>query len=187
MKCSVYIATSADGYIATIDGAVDWLHSAGNPEADMVENPDMGFGAFMASVDCMIMGRKCMETISGMNLSPEQWPYGDIHIVVLSNTLTTPPENLKDKVEMFSGDIVDLLKELENKGFNQAYIDGGTTITSFLNHSLIDEMTITRAPVLLGGGIPLFGQLDNQIKLVNSEAVAFPNDFIQVKYKVNYL
>lgn len=187
MKCSVYIATSADGYIATIDGAVDWLHSAGNPEADMAKNPDMGFEAFITSVDCMIMGRKCMETISGMNLSPEQWPYGDIHIVALSNTLTTPPENLKNKVEIFSSDITELLKNLEKQGFNHAYIDGGTTITSFLNHKLIDEMIITRAPVLLGGGIPLFGHLDNQIKLVNSEAVAFPNDFIQVKYEVNYL
>ncbi len=187
MKCSVYIATSADGYIATTEGAVDWLHSSGNPEADMGDNPDMGFGAFMASVDCMIMGRKCMEMISSMNLPPEQWPYGDIHIVVLSNTIKTPPENLKGKVEMFSGEITDLLKELESKGLKHAYIDGGSTITSFLNLKLIDEMTITRAPVLLGGGVPLFGKLDNQIKLVDSKATAFANDFIQIKYRVNYL
>ncbi|OOE91269.1 MULTISPECIES: dihydrofolate reductase family protein [unclassified Salinivibrio] len=187
MKCSVYIATSVDGYIATTEGSVDWLHNAGNSKADIAENPDMGFGAFIASVDCMIMGRKCMETISDMNLSAEQWPYGDIHIVVLSNTITTPPENLKSKVEMFSGDITDLIKELEGKGFNHAYIDGGSTITSFLNHKLIDEMTITRAPILLGGGIPLFGQLNDQIKLENSEAIAFANDFVQVKYEVNYL
>ena len=74
MKCSVYIATSADGYIATPDGGVDWLHSAGNSEADMGGHADMGFVAFMASVDCMVMGRKCMEMISNMNLPPEQWP-----------------------------------------------------------------------------------------------------------------
>jgi len=53
MKCSVYIATSADGYIATADGGVDWLHTAGNLEADMRENPDMGFQSFIDSVDCM--------------------------------------------------------------------------------------------------------------------------------------
>lgn len=187
MKCSVFIATSTDGYIATAEGAVDWLHSAGNPDADMSDSPDMGFGAFMASVDCMIMGRKCMEMISSMNLPPEQWPYGDIHIVVLSNTIKTPPENLKGKVEMFSGDIAELVKELEGKGFSHAYIDGGSTITSFLNHKLINEMTITRAPVLLGEGIPLFGKLNNQIKLVSSKATAFANDFIQEKYEVNYL
>ena len=83
MKCSVYIATSADGYIATTEGAVDCLHRSGHSEADMGDNPDMGFGAFMGTVDCMIMGRKCMEMISSMNLSPEQWPYGDIHAYVL--------------------------------------------------------------------------------------------------------
>lgn len=187
MKCSVCIATSADGYIATLDGGVDWLHSAGNSEADMGDNSDMGFSAYMASVDCMIMGRKCMQMISSMNLTPEQWPYGDTHIVVLSTTIKTPPENLEGKVEMFSGEITNLVKALENKGFNHAYIDGGSTITSFLNLKLIDEMTITRAPVLLGVGIPLFGKLDNQIRLVNSEATAFANDFVQVKYGVNYL
>lgn len=187
MKCSVYIATSADGYIATPDGGVDWLHSAGNSEADMGDNPDMGFDEFMSSVDCMIMGRKCMEMISSMNLSPEQWPYGDTHIVVLSNTVKTPPENLTGKVEMFSGEITDLIRQLEGTGFKHAYIDGGSTITSFLNHRLIDEMTITRVPVLLGNGIPLFGKLDNQMKLVDSEATAFANDFVQVKYGVNYL
>ena len=187
MKCSVFIATSADGYIATRDGRVDWLHSAGNSDADMGDNPDMGFSAYMASVDCMIMGRKCMEMISSMNLTPEQWPYGDTHIVVLSSTITMPPENLKTKVEMFSGEINDLVKELENRGFKHAYIDGGTTITSFLNLKLIDEMTVTRAPVLLGGGIPLFGKLENPIKLINSKATAFANDFIQIDYHVNYL
>jgi dihydrofolate reductase len=187
MKCSVYIATSGDGYIATTEGAVDWLHHSGNSEADMEDNPDMGFGAFMESVDCMIMGRKCMEMISSMNLSPEQWPYGDIHIVVLSNTIKTPPKNLKGKVEMFSGEIADLVKELESKGLKHAYIDGGSTITSFLILKLIDEMTITKAPVLLGGGVPLFGKLDNQIKLVDSKATAFSNDFIQIKYRVTYL
>ena len=76
MKFSVFIATSADGYIATPEGNVDWLHTSGNQDADMSVNPDMGFNEFIASVDCMIMGRKCLETLSGFNLNQEQWPYG---------------------------------------------------------------------------------------------------------------
>ena len=187
MKCSVHIATSADGYIATSGGGVDWLQSAGNPDADMSTNPDMGFNDYIESVDCMIMGRKCMEVISSMNLSPDQWPYGDIHIVVLSKSITEPPKNLQGKVEMFSGDIPELVNALDGKGFNHAYIDGGATITSFLNLKLINEMTITKAPVLLGEGIALFGELNSQIKLQGAEATAFPNDFIQMKYIVNYL
>ena len=187
MKCSVYIATSADGYIATPNGGVDWLHTAGNPDADMGDNPDMGFGVFINSVDCMIMGRKCMDMISSMNLTPEQWPYGNIHIVVLSNSVKNPPENLRGKVEMYSGDIQDLVRKLESKGLKHAYIDGGSTITSFLNLKLIDEMTITKAPILLGEGIPLFGKVNEFIKLENAKASAFSNNFIQIKYGVNYL
>lgn len=186
MKCSVYIATSVDGFIATPDGGVDWLHTAGNLDADMGAE-DMGFKAFMDSVDCMIMGRKCMEMISNMNLTPEQWFYGDMRIFVLSKTVQEPPENLRGKVEMYSGDIRDLVLNLENDGFKHAYVDGGSTITSFINLKLIDEMIITRAPVLLGEGIPLFGKINQSVKLENATAKAFPNDFAQVKYCVNYL
>lgn len=187
MKCSVYIATSADGYIATHDGTVDWLHTSGNSEADMSNNPDMGFNEFIASVDCIIMGRKCMDVISSFNLTPEQWPYGDTKIYVLSNTIKEPPEKLSDKVEMYSGDITKLIDQLERSGYKHAYIDGGTTITNFINLQLINEMTITKAPIILGKGIPLFGQLNKSIKLINSEATVFPNDFIQEKFGVNYL
>lgn len=186
MKCSVYIATSADGYIATSDGGVDWLHTAGNLEADM-GSEDMGFQSFMDSVDCMIMGRKCMEMISSMNLTSDQWFYGDMRIVVLSNTVKEPPVNLRGKVEMYSGDIQDLITKLESCGLKHAYIDGGSTITSFINLKLINEMTITKVPVLLGEGIPLFGKINKNVKLENAKASAFPNDFIQVKYSVNYL
>ena len=186
MKCSVFIATSVDGFIAKKDGSVDWLHSAGNPEADMGEQADMGFADFMASVDCMVMGRKCMEVISSMNLTPEQWPYGDTRIIVLSNTLKEAPDNMKDKVEMYSGDLNELVAKLEREGFKHGYIDGGTTIQAFINLGLIDEMTITRAPILLGEGLPLFGKTAKDIKLEQTQATAFPNDFIQEKFVVNY-
>ncbi|WP_295904063.1 dihydrofolate reductase family protein [uncultured Vibrio sp.] len=186
MKCSVYIATSVDGFIAKNDGAVDWLHTAGNANADMGDQADMGFADFMSSVDCLIMGRKCMEVIASMNLTPEQWPYGDTRIIVLSNSLTQAPDNLKDKVEMYSGDLNALVSTLSSEGYQHAYIDGGATIQAFINLELINEMTITRAPVLLGEGIPLFGKTAKEIKLEQSKAIAFPNDFVQVKYTVNY-
>ncbi len=56
----------------------------------------MGLNDFMSSVDCMIMGRKTMEIILDMNLTEDQWFYGDIKIIVLSNSLKEAPENLKD-------------------------------------------------------------------------------------------
>jgi dihydrofolate reductase len=185
MKCSVYIAASVDGYIASPDGGVDWLHTAGNADADMGTD-DMGFQSYISFVDCMIMGRKCMETISSMDLTPEQWVYGDRHIVVLSKTMSEPPENLRGKVAMYSGSIRELVTELQSRGYKHAYIDGGATITSFINCKLIDEITITRIPVLLGEGIPIFGKIKQRVKLENSSAVVFPNEFVQLKYSVSY-
>lgn len=186
MKCSVYIATSLDGFIAKNDGGVDWLHTAGNGKVITGEHADMGLNDYMSSVDCMIMGRKCMDMISSMNLTPEQWFYGNMRIIVLSNTIKEAPENLKGKVEMYSGDLLALVSNLENKGYKHAYIDGGTTIQAFINLKLINEITITKAPILLGEGKPLFGKTFNDIKLEEGKAIAFPNDFIQLKYKVNY-
>lgn len=186
MKCSVFIATSADGFIATADGSVDWLHSSGDQSADMGEQAHMGFNDFLASVDCIIMGRKCMEVISNMNLTPEQWPYGNLRIVVLSNSMSHPPSNLDGKVEMYSGDLLKLVDQLSSEGHQHAYIDGGKTIQAFLNLELINSLTITRAPILLGEGIPLFGKTEKSLKLTNSSAAVFPNDFIQVRYSVNY-
>lgn len=88
----------------------------GNSEVDMGDHSDMGWEEYIASIDCMIMGRKCMEVISKMNLTDQQWPYGDLRIIVLSNTLNEAPENMSDKVEMYSGDINMLVSKLESEG-----------------------------------------------------------------------
>lgn len=186
MECSVFIATSVDGYIAESHGGLDWLHTAGNAQADMSDNPDMGFSAFMDSVDCMIIGRKTMEAISAMDLSPEDWPYDDAHIVVLSNTLKQPPKNLIGRVQMYCGGVPALIASLANQGYQHAYIDGGSVITLCLNLGLIQRMTITQAPVLLGEGIVLFGKITPAIKLENAQATAFANGFVQINYDVSY-
>lgn len=186
MHCSVFIATSADGFIATPEGDVDWLYSAGDQSADLGDHQDMGFNQFIKTVDCIVMGRKCMEKISSMQLTPEQWPYGDIPIIVISHTLTTAPVNLKDKVELYSGTITQLIAQLKQSGYKHLYVDGGSTITSFLNLKLINQITITQAPVLLGAGIPLFGELETTIALEESKVTRFENDFVQFSYRVNY-
>ncbi len=186
MRFSVYIAISVDGFIARTDGSVDWLHAYGNQEAEMGDDADMGFNNFIESIDCMIMGRGCMEAISGFNLSPEQWPYRDARVIVLSKTLPEPPENLKDHVEMFSGDVSELVENLEREGYQHAYVDGGKTIQSFLNLKLITDMSLTQIPVLLGEGIPLFGKTNQDIRLEKTKAKVFLNDLVQIHYEVSY-
>ena len=192
MKCSIFIAPSVDGYIATEDGGVNWLEMVAKPvsekeaSSDLMKHFNMSMPNYMKNVDCMIIGRKLMEVLSSFNLTPEQWPYGNTRIISLSNTIKEAPSNLKNKVEMYSGSIPKLITKLEQDGYTHAYIDGGTTITTFLNLQLINEMTLTQAPVLLGSGIPLFGKLLKQINLEDAKATAFPNNFVELKYKVKY-
>lgn len=188
LKCSAYIAASVDGYIATHDGGVEWLENAGNPESgDREPVGDCGFAAYMASVDCMIMGRKCMEKIASFKLTPEQWPYGNVPVFVLSKTVRCAPESLENRVKMYSGDIAGLTEQLASNGYSHAYIDGGATITSFIHLGLLDEICVTQIPILLGGGLPLIGNIGRQIKLENAEATVFANDFIQWKYRISKL
>lgn len=187
MISSVFIATSFDGFIAKEDGNIDWLDTAGMPDADMGEDADMGFFNFINSVDCIVMGRKTMEVISNMNLSDGQWPYGDLPIIVLSKTIKEPPINLKDYVNIYSGDLGKLVEDLKNDGYEKIYVDGGKTIQSFIELKLLNEMIISKAPVILGSGISLFGRTENNIVLDNISSKVYPNGFIQEHFIMRYL
>ncbi len=146
----VYIATSLDGYIADKNNKVDWLHAIPNPE-----NSDMGFHELMNRVDALVMGRNTLDLILNFDCD---WPYSK-PVFVLSNTMTCVPKSLEGKVFLVKGELTDIVENLNAQGFNNLYIDGGITIQNFLKEDLIDEMIITTIPTLLGGGIPLFGEL----------------------------
>ncbi|WP_027855966.1 dihydrofolate reductase family protein [Marinobacterium jannaschii] len=146
----VYIATSLDGYIADKDGGLEWLDKIPNPD-----NVDMGWAAFMAQIDALVMGRNTFDTVCGFDLP---WPY-EKPVFVLSNSLTEIPEEYRDNVELVAGDLPEVVDRLHERGYKNLYIDGGQTIQGFLQADLIDELIITQIPVLLGSGIPLFGHL----------------------------
>jgi dihydrofolate reductase len=175
--CSVFIANSLDGFIAKPDGDIDWLH---HPDYT-IEGEDFGYTRFMESIDAIIMGRNSFEKV----LSFDGWHY-DKPVLVLSSSLKSVPEAVSDKAEILNGSPEEVLSKLASKGLHHFYIDGGKTIQNFLNAGLIDEMIITKIPVLLGEGIPLFGPLekDLQLKLIGSES--FDNGFVQLTYKPQY-
>lgn len=185
-KGSVFIATSQDGFIARKDGSVDWLDSAGNQEAELGGQVDMGFFAFLNNVDCIIMGRKTIDVLVAMKLQPEQWPYGDKRIIMLSNTVKVVPEGLYGNVQVFNGSIDELVSKLESEGHQHAYIDGGTTIRNFLALHLIQEAIITKAPIILGEGIPLFDESSKYFDLIERSMKEYPNGFKQYHHDVVY-
>jgi dihydrofolate reductase len=170
----VYIATSIDGYIAREDGSIDWLMELPNPD-----HSDYGFSVFMNRVDGIIMGRKTFGTVLGFN----PWPYPHSkRVFVLSNSLSELPITLSENIEIVKGDLKKIIESLKGRGFNNLYIDGGKTIQSFLKEDLIDEMIITRIPILLGAGIPLFEKNDMELEFEHIETEVHNDMLAKSKY-----
>ena len=168
----VYIATSLDGFIARKNGNVDWLTEIPNPGKS-----DFGFSDFMQRIDGIIMGRNTFELV----LSFDQWPYTK-PVFVLSKKMKEIPEKLRAKAEIIQGDLQAITKTLKSKGFTNLYIDGGKTIQGFLKQDLIDELIITRIPIILGSGIPLFAEMDSELKLEHVETDIINNALVKSKY-----
>src|SRR5580658_6822604 len=147
MKASVFIATSLDGYIARLDGGLDWLPpDGGEPH---------GYDEFMATVDAIVIGRKTLETV----LAFDVWPYGKKPVVVLSTTMSELKVPQGAVCDLMCGTPEEIVARLTQRGFQHLYVDGGVTIQGFLRDGLIQRLIITRIPVLLGSGFPLFGYL----------------------------
>jgi len=146
----VFIATSLDGFIADKANNVDWLHAIDNPE-----HCDMGYNKHISRIDALVMGRNTLDLVLNFDI---EWPYSK-PVFVLSNTMTSVPEGYQDKIFLVRGELSTVVADIHQQGFNNLYIDGGITIQNFLKQDLIDEMIITTIPILLGGGIRLFGEL----------------------------
>jgi dihydrofolate reductase len=174
---SVYIAASLDGFIARRDGSLDWLDDA---NAIVPDGEDCGFQAFMDTVGALIMGRKTYEQV----VSFGQWPYGGTPVVVLSRNPISFPSSVPDSVTHSSEPPRVLLERLTRQGVGHVYVDGGKTIQGFLAEGLIDHITLTTIPVILGDGIPLFTSVHKDIKLTHMRTNVFDFGFVQTTYSV---
>jgi dihydrofolate reductase len=176
MKCSVFIATSLDGFIARSDGSIDWLLTA---HATAPPGEDFGFHAFFASVDAMVMGRKTLE----QSLTFPEWHYGEKPIVVMSRAWKQLPASCPASVSLTDRSAAEVAAALRKGGTRHVYVDGGLTIQGFLAAGLIDEMTITTIPILLGDGIRLFGPLSGDVRLTLEATRAYSCGFVQSTYR----
>lgn len=173
MTASVFIATSLDGFIARADGGLDWLPMGGE-EAH-------AFYEFLAGVDAVVMGRKTFETVLSFEGA---WPYGAKPVVVLSGAPFEIPTIAGAAIERMSGDPRRISEALAGRGLHHLYVDGGDTVRRFLEAGLVERMTITTVPVLLGDGIPLFGALARDVKLRHAGTVAYPSGLVRTTYEV---
>jgi dihydrofolate reductase len=91
---------------------------------------------------------------------------------------------LSGKVRVSDAEPAQLMAELDREGWRRVYVDGGKIIQSFLREGLIADMVLTRIPVLLGEGIPLFGTLAKDIRLAHLKTTAYESGFVQSHYAV---
>ncbi|WP_165220108.1 dihydrofolate reductase family protein [Aquisphaera insulae] len=177
VSCSVFVATSIDGYIARPDGSLDWLDRA---RETMSPGEDCGFGDFLASVDAVVLGRRTFEKV----LSFPDWPYESKPVWVLSESLEEPPAGRWESVRILSKPPADVVRLAENYHFDRLYIDGGRAIQSFLSARLITDLTITTIPILLGSGLPLFGPTSGDVRLSHVFTRVYDFGFVQNRYAV---
>lgn len=172
-KNYVFIASSLDGRIADRNNKIDWLNEVPNPT-----NIDMGYASFMDKVDAVVMGKTTFEVVLSFGID---WPYTK-PVFVLSNSMEKVSKELEGKVEIISGTPNEIVDYLNNKGYSNLYLDGGYTVQSFLKEDLVDEMTITTMPIVLGGGPSLFGEIAQELRFKHVKSEVLLNEIVQSTY-----
>lgn len=172
MTVSVFVGTSLDGFLARPNGDLDFLPPGGGEPH--------GYEEFIASVDALVIGRNTFEKV----LTFEAWPYGAKRVVVLSHRPVDLSAARGGVVEQMAGPPAEIVGQLAARGVHHLYVDGGITIQGFLSAGLIQRLIITRVPVLIGEGIPLFSAVPHDIRLRHVATRHYPSGLVQSEYHV---
>jgi dihydrofolate reductase len=172
MKTVVYVGTSLDGFIARTNGEFDWLSQFANDEAIRA------YEELINRIDAIVIGRGTFEKV----LTFPSWPY-DKKVFVLSTSMTETPASIREKVTILSMAPGALLSHLSGMGYSTIYIDGGKVIQTFLKEGFVNELIISKAPMLIGSGIPLFGYLDHDIEFRHIRTDVGSNGLVRSFYE----
>jgi len=176
-ECAVFVGVSLDGFIARPNGDLDWLMGEGGGDS-----AEYGYNEFIVGIDAIVMGRKTFEKV----LTFDKWYYGAKRVVVLSHH----PLDLSvaqargGVVESMAGPPAEIVSKLAVSGARRLYVDGGSTIQEFLRAGLIQRLIISRLPVLIGEGIPLFGSLPSDVRLSHLATRTYPGGMVQSEYQI---
>jgi dihydrofolate reductase len=172
MTVSVFVGASVDGFIARSNHELDWLPTDGGEPH--------GYDEFIATVDAIVIGRNSFEKV----LTFEEWPYPDKRVVVLSSRPVDLSAVRGGVVEQMAGPPAEIVSRLAASGAHHLYVDGGITIQRFLSAGMVHRLVITRVPVLIGDGIPLFGALPRDVRLHHVATRSYPSGLVQSEYHV---
>jgi dihydrofolate reductase len=172
VRVSVFVGTSVDGFIARPSGEFDFLPVGGGEPH--------GYNEFIASIDTIVIGRKTFETV----LALSAWPYEEKRVVVLSSRPVDLTTVRGRAIEQMAGPPAEIVSVLASGGSRHVYVDGGVTVQNFLRAGLVQSLTITRVPVLIGEGIPLFGTLPHDIRLRHVATQSYASGLVKTEYQV---
>lgn len=172
VRCDAFLGMSLDGFIAGPNDELDWLDELSAPEGE-----DYGYLAFTSDVDALVMGRRTFETVIAL---VDEWPWGK-PVVVMSRSMTELPDSAID-CEIFAGTPEELRELAADRGWQKLYVDGGQLVSSFLNHGLLNSLTVSILPVVLGGGVPVLGGLDTAFWLEHVATKTYQNGMVQLTY-----
>lgn len=176
MELSAYVAVSLDGFIARANGSMDWLRGGGRrpPEEERY------YRKFVDTVDAVVIGRGTYEAVRHAPI----WPYGTKPVAVLSHGEVSPPKTVSGPFQRMSGSPSDLVARFASQGWTRLYVDGGRTIQVFLAAGLLHRLVLNRVPVLLGGGISLFGHVPKDTWLDHLRTESYPGGLVQSEYQI---
>lgn len=170
LRAVVFLGLSVDGRVARPDGDLEWLTSRGEAAGDA------GFTPFVESVDAVMMGRRTYEAIASI----QEWPYLGRPIHVISTTLDADADP-RIIVHRSPEAAIDAA---ERSGCKCVYVDGGATVRWFLAAKLVDELTLSQVPVLIGDGPSLFGSLGGDVDLEHVRTTVLDGGMVQTTYRV---
>ena len=180
-RVTIHMAASLDGFIARRDGGVDWLETSDKFDDGEKMNPEF-IAAFLKTIDCYVMGSRTYETALRFEAKGFGWSYGDKPTVVLTRR---DLPRIRDTVEFYSGDLASLLDERLRPAFRSIWVVGGGAVCGeCLRRGLADEVRYSILPVVIGGGVSFFEQLDRDVALHLAEVKAYANGMVELRYEI---
>lgn len=180
-RVTIHMAASLDGYIARLDGSVDWMETADTFAGGETLDPDF-IAAFLQTIDCYVMGSRTYETALRFETEGFGWAYGDKPTFVLTHRALP---RARDTVEFYAGDLAELVNDRLRPAYHSIWFVGGGAVSGeCLRRGLADEVRYSILPILIGTGISFFDQLDRDIPLHLTEVKAYQSGTVALCYQV---
>jgi dihydrofolate reductase len=180
-RVTIHMAASLDGFIARKDGSVDWLETSDEFPGGETLDPEF-VKAFLATIDCYVMGSRTYETALNFEAKGFGWAYGDKPVFVL--TRRNLPKT-RDTVEFHSGDLAQFVNDRLRPAFRSIWFVGGGALSGeCLRLGLADEIRYSILPILIGDGISFFDKLDRDVALHLAEVKAYKSGMVALCYEV---